>query len=67
MVVTEPIVQCVQGRAEVYVDGGVTRGTDVFKAVAMGARAVFLGRPVLWGLSYNGDENSSYLAVIRIK
>ncbi|OQS04634.1 peroxisomal (S)-2-hydroxy-acid oxidase [Thraustotheca clavata] len=50
------IVQAVQGRAEVYLDGGVRRGTDVFKALALGARAVFLGRPNLWGLAHNGQQ-----------
>ena len=39
-------------KVEVYVDGGVRFGTDVFKALALGARAVFVGRPVLWGLTY---------------
>ncbi|ETV86223.1 hypothetical protein, variant [Aphanomyces astaci] len=47
------IVAAVQGRAEIYLDGGVRRGTDVFKALAMGARCVFLGRPVLWGLAHS--------------
>ncbi|RLN55210.1 hypothetical protein BBJ29_006121 [Phytophthora kernoviae] len=47
------IVQAVNGRAEVYMDGGVRRGTDVFKALALGARAVFVGRPVLYGLAHN--------------
>ena len=42
----------VRGRVEVYMDGGVRQGTDVLKALAMGARAVFIGRPVLWGLAY---------------
>ena len=42
----------VRGRVEVYMDGGVRHGTDVLKALAMGARAVFIGRPVLWGLAY---------------
>ena len=36
-------------RAEVYVDGGIRRGTDIVKALALGARAVLLGRPPLWG------------------
>ena len=36
---------------EVYVDGGVRHGTDVFKALALGARAVFMGRPIIWGLA----------------
>jgi 4-hydroxymandelate oxidase len=39
----------------VYVDGGVRRGTDVIKAIALGARAVLLGRPVLWGLAVDGE------------
>ncbi|KAH9138916.1 hypothetical protein AeRB84_016806 [Aphanomyces euteiches] len=50
------IVQAVQGRAEIYLDGGVRRGTDVFKALAMGARCVFIGRPALWGLSHSGQQ-----------
>ena len=37
---------------EVYLDGGIRRGIDVFKALARGARAVFIGRPSLWGLTY---------------
>jgi 4-hydroxymandelate oxidase len=41
-------------KAEVYVDGGIRRGTDIFKALALGARAVMIGRPVLWGLSVHG-------------
>jgi (S)-2-hydroxy-acid oxidase len=42
------IVDAVGGKVEVYVDGGIRRGTDVLKAIACGARAVFIGRPVLW-------------------
>ncbi|WP_104989823.1 alpha-hydroxy acid oxidase [Deinococcus sp. NW-56] len=45
----------VGGAVEVYLDGGVTRGTDVVKALALGARAVFLGRPALWGLAAGGE------------
>lgn len=45
------VVAAVEGRCEVYLDGGVRRGTDVFKALALGARAVFVGRPALWGLA----------------
>ncbi|CAH1226889.1 HAO1 [Branchiostoma lanceolatum] len=44
------------GKAEVYVDGGVRTGTDVLKALALGARCVFIGRPALWGLAHNGAE-----------
>jgi 4-hydroxymandelate oxidase len=50
------VVGAVAGRCEVYVDGGIRRGTDVLKALALGARAVLLGRPVLWGLAVNGQE-----------
>ena len=47
-------------------DGGVRQGTDVLKALAMGARAVFIGRPVLWGLAYNGQEGvESVLQILR--
>ena len=45
-----------EGKVEVYVDGGVRQGTDVLKALAMGARAVFIGWPVLWGLVYKVSE-----------
>ncbi|KAJ2503375.1 Hydroxyacid oxidase 1 [Coemansia sp. RSA 1972] len=54
--VLEEVCRAVAGRVEVYLDGGVRRGTDVFKALALGATAVFLGRPVLWALSYNGED-----------
>ncbi|HMA24946.1 MAG TPA: alpha-hydroxy acid oxidase [Gemmatimonadaceae bacterium] len=50
------IVDAVAGRGEVLVDGGIRRGTDVFKALAVGARAVLVGRPVLWGLTLDGAE-----------
>lgn len=50
------VVEAVAGRCEVYLDGGIRRGTDVLKALALGARAVLLGRPVLWGLAFNGAE-----------
>jgi len=46
------VVEAVEGRIEVYLDGGVRQGTDVLKALALGAKAVFIGRPVLWGLAY---------------
>lgn len=47
------VVDAVNGKVEVFLDGGVRLGTDVFKALALGAKAVFIGRPVLWGLSYD--------------
>ena len=43
-------------RIEIYVDGGVRRGTDVVKALALGADFVFIGRPVIWGLAVSGEE-----------
>ena len=49
------IVSAVAGRAEVYLDGGVRRGTDVVTALALGARAVFLGRPMAWALAAAGE------------
>ena len=45
-------MEAVKGRVEVYLDGGVRQGTDVLKALALGAKAVFIGRPILWGLAY---------------
>ena len=53
------IVEAVQGRVEVYLDGGVRRGTDVVKALALGAQAVLIGRPILWGLAIGGDSGVS--------
>ena len=50
------VVAAVNGRVEVYVDGGIRRGTDALKALALGARAVLLGRPILWGLAVNGQQ-----------
>jgi isopentenyl diphosphate isomerase/L-lactate dehydrogenase-like FMN-dependent dehydrogenase len=48
------VVEAAAGSAEVYLDGGVRRGTDVLKALALGARGVLVGRPVLWGLTLAG-------------
>lgn len=50
------IIAAVDGRAEVLIDGGIRRGTDVIKALAYGARAVAVGRPVLWGLACDGQR-----------
>jgi 4-hydroxymandelate oxidase len=50
------IAAAVGDKAEVYVDGGIRRGTDIVKALALGARAVLLGRPPLWGLSVAGAD-----------
>jgi 4-hydroxymandelate oxidase len=60
------VVEAVAGRAEVYLDGGVRRGTDVLKALAFGARAVLIGRPVLWGLVLDGASGvEQVLRVLR--
>ena len=48
------VVASVDGRCEVYCDGGVRRGVDVLKALALGARAVLVGRPAIWGLAVDG-------------
>jgi 4-hydroxymandelate oxidase len=50
------IADAVGSRADVLVDGGIRWGTDVLKALALGARAVLVGRPVLWGLAVGGAE-----------
>jgi 4-hydroxymandelate oxidase len=49
------VVAAVEGAIDVLVDGGVRRGTDVVKALALGAKAVLVGRPVLWGLAVAGE------------
>ncbi|XP_047428279.1 hydroxyacid oxidase 1 isoform X2 [Mugil cephalus] len=59
--VLEEVVEAVQGRCDVYLDGGVRRGTDVLKALALGAKAVFVGRPVLWGLACEGEKGVTEL------
>jgi isopentenyl diphosphate isomerase/L-lactate dehydrogenase-like FMN-dependent dehydrogenase len=52
-----PICKALKGKKmEVYVDGGFRRGGDVFKALALGARAVFIARPILWGLVADGQK-----------
>src|SRR5690349_17085194 len=53
------VVDAVSGRAEVYVDGGIRTGVDVVKALALGARAVMVGRPVLWGLCVGGARGAA--------
>jgi isopentenyl diphosphate isomerase/L-lactate dehydrogenase-like FMN-dependent dehydrogenase len=55
------IVEAVDGRIEVHIDGGIRRGTDVFKAIALGAKAVGVGRPIIWGLAVGGEEGASHV------
>jgi isopentenyl diphosphate isomerase/L-lactate dehydrogenase-like FMN-dependent dehydrogenase len=50
-----------RGKLEIYLDGGIRRGADVVKAIALGAKAVFIGRPLFWGLAVDGEKG-----VIRV-
>jgi isopentenyl diphosphate isomerase/L-lactate dehydrogenase-like FMN-dependent dehydrogenase len=54
-------VEAAGGRAEILVDGGVRRGTDVVKAVGLGARACLIGRPYAWALAAGGQSGVSRL------
>jgi 4-hydroxymandelate oxidase len=55
------IIAAVDGKAEVLLDGGIRRGTDILKALAYGAKAVLIGRPVLWGLAVAGKVGVSHI------
>jgi len=60
------VVDAVAGRIEVFLDGGIRRGTDVLCALALGARAVLVGRPQLWGLACGGQEGvAKVLEILR--
>ena len=60
------VADAVAGRGLVMLDGGVRRGTDVIKALALGAQAVMLGRPPLWGLAVGGSEGvRQVLEIVR--
>jgi isopentenyl diphosphate isomerase/L-lactate dehydrogenase-like FMN-dependent dehydrogenase len=52
------VVEAVAGRVPVLADGGIRRGTDVLIALALGAEAVLVGRPALWGLAVNGEDGA---------
>ena len=58
------VVDAVQGEAEVYMDGGIRRGSDIVKALALGARAVLIGRPLFWGLAVNGEAGVRHVLQI---
>ena len=60
------VVDAVQGKTEILIDGGIRRGTDILKAVALGAKAVLIGRPVIWGLTADGENGvKSVLGIFR--
>lgn len=60
------IAEAVDGRCEVLVDGGIRRGTDILKALALGAKAVMVGRPILWGLAMDGQAGvEDILTILR--
>jgi isopentenyl diphosphate isomerase/L-lactate dehydrogenase-like FMN-dependent dehydrogenase len=60
------VVEAASGRIAVLVDGGFRRGTDIFKALALGADAVAVGRPYLWGLASFGEKGvASVLEILR--
>ena len=61
------IVDQVAGRVPILVDGGIRRGTDVLKAIALGASAVMIGRPYLYGLGVNGADGVADVANILVK
>jgi len=56
IVALEEVIQAVRGRVPVLLDGGIRRGTDVFKALALGAQAVLVGRPIIYGLAVKGES-----------
>jgi isopentenyl diphosphate isomerase/L-lactate dehydrogenase-like FMN-dependent dehydrogenase len=62
--VVPEIVEAAEGRVPVLVDSGFRRGTDIFKALALGATAVLVGRPACWGLAAAGEEG--VVDVLRI-
>jgi 4-hydroxymandelate oxidase len=58
------IAAAIGATVEVYIDGGVRRGTDVLKALALGARAVMIARPVLWGLAADGEIGARHVLTL---
>jgi L-lactate dehydrogenase (cytochrome) len=60
------VVDAVGDQIEVLLDGGIRRGSDVVKALALGARAVMIGRAYLWGMAANGEKGvNNVLAILR--
>jgi isopentenyl diphosphate isomerase/L-lactate dehydrogenase-like FMN-dependent dehydrogenase len=61
------VVEQVAGRVDVLVDGGIRRGTDIVKALAMGANAVLIGRPLMWGLAVGGAAGVQHSIELFLK
>jgi 4-hydroxymandelate oxidase len=62
------IASAVGDRLEVFLDSGIRRGLDVLKAIALGARAVLMGRPLFWGLAVNGEAGvRTALDILRVE
>lgn len=61
VLVLPEVVEAADGRVEVFVDGGIRRGTDVIKAVGLGARACLIGRPYVWALAASGAAGVEHL------
>ena len=60
------VVEAAGDLCEIYVDGGIRRGSDVLKAIGLGARAVLVGRPILWGLCVAGEQGATnVLEILR--
>ena len=60
------IAEVIAGQMPILIDGGIRRGTDVLKALALGADAVAIGRPVLWGLALDGEAGvTNVLDILR--
>jgi 4-hydroxymandelate oxidase len=55
------VAEIVDGKAEIYIDGGIRRGADIVKAIALGADAVLIGRPIFWGLAAGGTDGLKHL------
>ncbi len=55
------VAEAAAGQVEIFVDGGIRRGSDVLKALALGARAVLIGRPYLWGLALGGEAGVAHV------
>ncbi|NES06779.1 MAG: alpha-hydroxy-acid oxidizing protein, partial [Okeania sp. SIO2F4] len=55
------VVAAVGNQVDVLIDGGIRRGTDILKALALGAKAVLIGRPILWALAVDGETGVRHL------